>query len=219
MEAVVDPTDWRFILVCMKLGVISDVHGDLKALKRALDLLTTQHHVEGVWCAGDLVGRGKSPDEVVATIVQGEMPTVMGNHDEMVLTARVFRTGRILTLGEALGYRARTLHLLTTLPRTYRAQLDGHTLVMVHGSPRSNAEAISINPQNRQQNLAWLEKVGADILITGHTHAPMSLRGSRGLVVNPGSLFDPTGFKRSSSETYGVLDIAAMNFDTYALWD
>jgi putative phosphoesterase len=219
MQAVVDPTGARFILDSMKLGVISDIHGDIKALQRALDLLTTKHSVESVWCAGDLVGRGKNPDEVVATIVQGEMPAVMGNHDEMVLTARVFRTGRIITLGEALGYRARTLHLLTTLPRTSRAHIDGHTLVMVHGSPRSNAESISINPKQRQQSLSWLEKVGADILITGHTHAPMSLRGSRGIVINPGSLFDPTGFKRSSSETYGVLDIGAMNFDTFALWD
>ena len=203
----------------MKLGVISDVHGDLKALHRALDLLRNRHSVENIWCAGDLVGRGSNPDEVVATVIQGEMPAVMGNHDEMVLTARVFRMGRIITLGEALGYRARTLHLLTTLPRTYRAHVDGHTLVMVHGSPRSNAEAISINPKLRQQSLSWLEKVGADVLITGHTHAPMSLRNDHGMVVNPGSLFDPTGFKRSSSETYGVLDTAAMNFDTFALWD
>lgn len=203
----------------MKIGLISDVHGDLKALTRALDLLKNRHHADAVWCAGDLVGRGGQPNDVVAQIVLGGIPTVLGNHDEMMLTFQRDEDGNHVMLGQLLGYLPRTLHLLTTLPRTYRAHLEGHTLVMVHGTPRSNTDSLSIRPSERLRALAWLDRIGADILITGHTHVPMTIQDYRGLVVNPGSLFDPIGSQRSSSETYGVLDLHHMRFHCYPLWE
>lgn len=202
----------------MKLGLISDIHADYKALVRVIRLLETQHQVDAIWCAGDLVGRGKQPDAVVERIVAGGIPTVMGNHDEMVLTPHSQQNGQRRTLGEALGYRSETLRLLHTLPRTYRALLDGQRVVMVHGTPLDNNRGISINPQNRQQSIAWLNKISADILIAGHTHTPMLLKNQHGMIVNPGSLFDPTGHWRSSSETYGVLDISTREFSYFPVW-
>jgi putative phosphoesterase len=200
----------------MKLGLISDIHGDLAALLRAQHLLLEQHRVDGIWCAGDLVGRGHSPDEVVLHIIQKGMPAVLGNHDEMMISP--LADGRLM--GERLGMQASTLHLLAALPRTYRAQMDKRRLVMVHGTPRSNWERISPNPQEEGRALAWLEKVGADILITGHSHVPMAIQNAHGLVVNPGSLFDDQAQdSRSSSKTYGVLEVAEMRFQTFPLWD
>lgn len=198
----------------MKLGLISDVHGDLRALTRAQDLLLGQHHVDVIWCAGDLVGRGNQPEEVVQRIIGSGIPTVLGNHDELMISH-----WRGAMFGQVLGMGGQTLRLLATLPRTYRAHLQHHTIVMVHGSPRSNTEAISINPNQRQTSLAWLDKTGADILITGHTHTPMVLESTHGLIVNPGSLYDATGLDRASSETYGVLDLNPLQFRYYPLWD
>ena len=219
MQTVVDPSHTESIITGMKIGLISDVHGDLKALNRALNLLHDDHNIETIWCAGDLVGRGKYPDEVVARIITTGIPTVMGNHDEMTLILQHHALSRGLSPEKALGYSAYTLHLLTTLPRTYRVQIEGRTVVMVHGTPRSNNESVSIKPAERNQAFDWLEKIGADILITGHTHVPMVLQDYRGLIVNPGSLFDPRGFQRSSSETYGVLDVSHLHFAYYPLWD
>lgn len=211
---MVDPIRARFILVGMKLGLISDVHGDLRALLRAQELLLGRHQVDGIWCAGDLVGRGNHPDEVVQHIVGGGIPAVLGNHDELMISP-----WRGSMLGQLLGFGSQTLRLLATLPRTYRAHLDQRTLVMVHGSPRSNSEAISINPNQRQLALAWLDKAGADILITGHTHTPMLLESAHGIIINPGSLYNADGLDRASSETYGVLDLRLLQFHYYPLWD
>lgn len=203
----------------MKLGIISDIHGDLTALEQALRLLQYRHHVSVIWCAGDLVGRGQQPDEVVARIQHRGIPAVLGNHDEMMLTYEMDSIGQRVRRGNLMGYQPHTLNYLMTLPRTYRDHIDGQTVVMVHGSPRSNAESISINPMARGQAVAWLEKAGADILIAGHTHAPMQIHDPRGLIVNPGSLFDPTGSARSSSQTYGVLDVPMRRFEVFPLWD
>jgi putative phosphoesterase len=218
MQAVVDPLFTKPILKLMKIGIISDVHGDLKALEHAITLLEARHRVKAIWCAGDLVGRGKQPNEVVSRVLARRIPTVMGNHDEMMLTHQRNEWGQTVMLGQVLGYNLPTLQRLTKLPRTYRDHIEGHTLVMVHGSPRSNTESISLNPLERGRALDWLDKIGADILIAGHTHTPMILQDYRGLIVNPGSLFDPTGFQRSSSETYGVLDVSTMGFEYYPLW-
>lgn len=211
---MVDPFLSGFMIDSMRLGLISDVHGDIHALNHALHLLYEQHGVDAVWCAGDLVGRGSHPDEVVERVVGSGMPTVMGNHDEMMLTLPFGEH----PLGQLLGYQSRTMRLLNTLPRTYRAHIGKQTLVMVHGSPRSNTESITLKPSEQGHGLAWLSKIGANILIAGHTHAPMALAGYHGLVVNPGSLFNPSGFGRSSSETYGVLDVEEKQFAYYPLW-
>lgn len=199
----------------MKLGLISDIHGDLKALNRALTLLKERHQVDAIWCAGDLVGRGQQPNEVVHRVV-GSIPSVLGNHDEFVLMLNRTQTERHQTL---LSCTPDTLRLLRTLPRTYRTRLEGRNIVMIHGTPRSNSESLSLAPAHREKALAWLKKIGAQILIAGHTHVPMYAQDQRGLVVNPGSLFDPTGFERSSSESYGVLDVTALTFAHYPLWD
>ena len=200
----------------MKLGLISDIHGDLRALNRALMLLHERHHVDVIWCAGDLVGRGQQPNEVVARIINGAIPSVLGNHDEFML---MLNRSKPDAHHPVLGYKPETLRMLRTLPRTYRARLEGHNIVMVHGTPRSNSESLSLAPAHQEKALAWLSKIGAQILVAGHTHVPMYAQDKRGLVVNPGSLFDPTGFERSSSESYGVLDITTLTFRHYPLWD
>jgi putative phosphoesterase len=196
----------------MRIGLISDVHSDLKALLRAIRLLNERHAVDLIWCAGDLVGRGQYPNEVVTRIVHGGIPAVLGNHDEMLLAMQ----------GTSLvreNYQAETLQMLANLPRTYRTQIDGRKVVMVHGTPRSNAESLPLMPAQQRGALAWLKKIDAHILITGHTHVPMFAQDQRGLVVNPGSLFDPAGSQRSSSETYGVLDVSGLHFAYFPLWD
>lgn len=199
----------------MRLGVISDIHGDLKALENVLAQLKHHHHVDGIWCAGDLVGRGQHPNEVVEKVVGRGIPTVLGNHDEFIIA--LHQTTYNAT--QVFGYRPQVVQLLMTLPRTYRATLAGRTLVMVHGTPRSNTESLNlVAPRQREYALNWLGKIGADILITGHTHTPTFVQDRRGMIINPGSLFDPTGLDRSSSETYGVLDISAMHFAHHPVW-
>jgi len=193
----------------MKLGLISDIHADYRALERALALLWGKHGVGAVWCAGDVVGRGTHPNEVAAKIAADNIPTVLGNHDEypQVYPSRA-------------PYQAWTLAWLGSLPRTYRALLDQQRLVMVHGTPLSNMAGIHPTPPTQGSSpLDWLEKTGADILISGHTHHPLTLSDRRGLLVNPGSLFTPEQGGRASSQTYAVLDVGRRQAVVYRLWD
>ena len=70
----------------MRLGLISDIHGDVAALERAWSHLTTMG-VDQVVSAGDLVGYGPFPDRVIAFLNDHQIPSVRGNHDRWALSA------------------------------------------------------------------------------------------------------------------------------------
>ena len=46
----------------MDIGIISDIHGDYRALELTLNRLDNHHRVAHILCAGDLVGRGPEQD-------------------------------------------------------------------------------------------------------------------------------------------------------------
>ncbi|MFP3904111.1 MAG: metallophosphoesterase family protein [Armatimonadota bacterium] len=65
----------------MRYGIISDVHGNMAALRRVLDYLDDQG-VEKCLCCGDIVGYGAHPNECCDMMRERECLCVMGNHDE-----------------------------------------------------------------------------------------------------------------------------------------
>jgi len=64
----------------VKIGVFSDVHGDLVSLLRVLRALE-RLGAEKLVCLGDLVVHGQRPNEVVELIRTLDVATVGGNHD------------------------------------------------------------------------------------------------------------------------------------------
>ena len=105
----------------MKIGIISDIHGDLTALNTALDRLDNDHHVDHILCAGDLVGRGPQPDEVVSLIRQREIVTVRGNHDEWFY-----------------NISDDNMAFLKALPLDWQSEFEGIHVFMCHGKPGNN---------------------------------------------------------------------------------
>src|SRR3954447_4441079 len=68
----------------MRYGLISDIHGNLSALRAVLAVLTREE-VDGFLCAGDVVGYGPQPNECVEVIAQLDGAGVAGNHDLIAL--------------------------------------------------------------------------------------------------------------------------------------
>ena len=183
----------------MKLGIISDIHGDYAALETALERLENDHCVDRILCAGDLVGRGPRPDEVVKVIREREIVTVRGNHDEW-----------FYEISED------NIEYLKNLPLDWQGEFEGYSVYMCHGKPGNNIWGLYRDHLSDTLLNMMLDSLNADVLITGHTHMPMYIQVERGCLINPGSLYQ---FKntRSSSHTYGVLQLPQMAFDLYDL--
>jgi len=181
----------------MNIGVISDVHGDYRALEIVLDRLDNVHHVDHILCAGDLVGRGPEQNRVVSLIRERNIQTVRGNHDEWFY-----------------DLSSENAHFLKSLPLDWRGNFEGVKLFMCHGKPGSNLWGLYRDHVSNTLLDMMLGSLQADVLITGHTHVPMFVQVKQGCVINPGSVYT---FKssRATSHTYGVLRLPIMAFDVY----
>jgi putative phosphoesterase len=163
----------------MRIAVISDVHANLPALRAVIEDVTSIG-CDAVWCAGDLVGRGPHPNEVIEEMRRLAVPTVQGNWDEALGMGREV-TGAIWPSpdAEAEGYAslAWTASRLTDencswlrqLPATLRMEVDGRTALLFHGTPLKQNEYLwEDRPSRYFARIASDE--GDDIFAFGHTH-------------------------------------------------
>jgi putative phosphoesterase len=183
----------------MDIGIISDIHGDLRALDYALDRLDNTHRVHQILCAGDLVGRGPDADSVVTRIRERGIITVRGNHDEW-----------------DHGLSTENAAYLTDLQLDWRGKVGNAFVFMCHGKPGNNLWGLYRDHISGTLLDMMLASLQVDVLITGHTHLPLFARVGRGVAVNPGSLYQ---FKssRSTSHSYGVLNTNTLTFEVFDL--
>lgn len=74
----------------MRFAVISDIHGNLAALESVLaDIEALDPGVDRTVCAGDIVGHGAHPNEVIALLRSRDIDSVLGNYDDAVAGERV----------------------------------------------------------------------------------------------------------------------------------
>jgi putative phosphoesterase len=187
----------------MKLGLISDIHGDPVALELAWSHLIILG-ADRIVCAGDLVGYGPFPDRVVAFVRDREIAAARGNHDRWALERGPgapdnFGGG---TPGDE------TLEHLRSLPSYLQVSSGRRVWVVVHGSPRSDMEFVNRSTHAPDVLRSDLSELGCDLLVVGHTHRPMWFRCPEGLVVNPGSVVSMPVV--DSSRTFALVDLETL---------
>jgi putative phosphoesterase len=181
----------------MRLGVISDVHGNRVALDAVLDDMPP---VDVLVCAGDVVGYGPWPGDCVDAVRSRDVPTVKGNHDRAVASGSAFRFNAMARAGvdyarEVLGDD--DLAWLDGLP-TERTVADGRVRI-VHGHPDDPDHYTY--PDEFSGSMLGDE----DALIMGHTHVQAQETFPEGVVLNPGSVGQPRD--GDSRAAYALLDL------------
>jgi len=183
----------------MRLGVISDIHGNLPALEAVEKAMPP---VDGVVCAGDVVGYNPWPSECLDRIRKLDAPTVQGNHDRAVAVDGGARFNAMARAG--VDY-ARTE--LTDDQRAWLDELPTERFVddgrvhIVHGHP-DNPDRYTYPASFSPSMLAD----GVELLIVGHTHIQSVRRFDEGVVLNPGSVGQPRDGDPQAS--FAVVDLA-----------
>jgi putative phosphoesterase len=195
----------------MKLGLISDIHGDADALKAACAHLT-RLQVDRIICAGDLAGYGPFPDRVVAFLQERGILSVRGNHDRWAVERGA---GKADPFGGGVpGEQA--LSFLESLPAHLLIEGAGRVAVVVHGSPSSDMEFVSRSTHPPAVLRRLLRDLECDVLVVGHTHQPMWYRSPAGrLVVNPGSVVSVPVV--DSSRTFAVVDLERLDVSIHGV--
>jgi putative phosphoesterase len=182
----------------MRLGVISDVHGNRVALEAVLDDLPD---VDRLVCAGDVVGYNPWPADCVAAMRDRSIPTVMGNHDRAVAGETPFRFNSMAAAG--VDYARERLDddglaWLADLP-SERAVAGGR-VKLVHGHP-DDPDRYTYPEEFSARMLQ-----GEDLLVTGHTHVQGHRVFEDGVVMNPGSVGQPRDGDPKSG--YAVVELS-----------
>ncbi|WP_254766302.1 metallophosphoesterase family protein [Salinilacihabitans rarus] len=189
----------------MKVGLVSDLHGNLPALEA---VLADMPAVDALACAGDVVGYNPWPAECVDELRERDVPTVLGNHDAAVVEGTAFGFNSMARAG--VEHARQELHedqreWLESLP-TERREFDDR-VKLVHGHP-ADPDRYTY-PEEFSPRLLD----GEEVLVLGHTHVQHAEKYAEGIVVNPGSVGQPRdGDPRAA---YAVVDLETMAVETH----
>ncbi len=174
-----------------RVAFVSDVHSNLEALEAVLDEVGKLK----VFCCGDIVGYGASPNEVVRVLREIGATCVMGNHDQASLQGDVGDFNPRAAMAAIWTSKHLTddsREFLGSLPKEVRADIGGKRLYMAHGSPDDTMWEYVLPSTHSDLFGYYLKKVGADVIALGHTHQAFEWREEGvGLVFNPGAVGQP----------------------------
>jgi len=184
-----------------RVTIFGDIHANLPALEAVLADMEA-NDLSPLYCLGDLVGYGTFPNEVIETIRERNIPTLMGNYDQGVGNdSDDCGCAYTSPVAEALGKRsiawtnkntsADNKLFLRELPAQFPLQLGELRVRLVHGSPRKiNEYLFADRPEATLERL--LDMAEAEVLVCGHTHIPYHrILPSGRHVVNAGSVGKP----------------------------
>lgn len=202
----------------MRLLIMSDIHGNLNALKAVLN--SCGDEIDACVLLGDLIDYGPHSNEVIAILKNIPYPVVCniwGNHEYAIVNNNYtyFSTPR----GEACAKYTRGIldnvsweYIKNVMIHKGRFEfcLSGKRCLAIHGSLKDEYW----NSLNCEQELS--EYCGYDYVFSGHSHLPhyferfcaddISKRFSKKTIfINPGSVGQPRNL--NSSAQYAVLNI------------
>ena len=167
----------------MRILLIADIHANYQALKAVLD---THGSADEVWCLGDIVEFGPCPAQCVDLVREHCLHVVQGNHDQSCVEDRAGWSvhDRHTLSPEHLGY-------LRDLSTCISATVDGHSYLLVHGSPANHVSG-KLQPDTEPDDLQRGTSLCAeDRILCGHTHVAMVREADTRLVVNAGTIGQP----------------------------
>ncbi len=167
----------------MRIGIISDVHGNWEALQA---VLTHLEDADSLWCLGDTVGYGANPRECLEALRHRCDILLKGNHDEaaaILWRLEWFndwaRAAALWTHHQLSGEEREFLH---NLPDQQYVALDSEKLPCVwlaHGSLRDPLTEYILNTESALANIQVLREIAEGtvdtsevplMLFFGHSH-------------------------------------------------
>lgn len=178
----------------MRIGIVSDIHCQPEALKRAI---AAMGRIDRLICLGDAISQASFCNETVSLLRTHDALAILGNHEETFLDG----PGR-----QGPNVDARLADWLAQRPTHVEIRLGDLRALIVHSTPWPSRHAYVPHTHRDFHRFAV---PGFDVVMYGHTHQPIACNVRDTLVINPGSVGEgrPTlhGFVRSCA----VLDVAA----------
>lgn len=185
-----------------KIAVISDVHGNITALKAVLADAEKQGAGE-IWSIGDLAVGGSSTEECFQLLSEvNTTQYLMGNWETAFLSIVTTQSVDLdnpsqvyfanLVQYELEQFSAGRIEQIKHLPMTGKKNVQGIQFSLTHNLPDSN-RGHSLFAYKEEKNFDELNiSPQMDVAIYGHTHTPLWRFTTKGqMILNPGSVGQP----------------------------
>lgn len=201
----------------MRVAILSDIHGNLEALTTALELIK-ERAIEKMFCLGDTVGYGASPNECLDLVKANAEAILLGNHDEAALNLSLTENfnpfARVAAEWTSRRLTDEHKELIKSFPYTYHS--DG--MLFVHSSPYQPREWHYI--LSAADALTNFPSFSEPICFVGHSHVPgvfcediwsREVTAGKKCIVNVGSIGQPRDYDPRLS--FGIFDTVEWKFE------
>ena len=204
----------------MKLGIITDIHNNLTALKAVVEKLN-QMKCDKMICCGDIIGIGPYPEEAVQYMMQiPNLIAVRGNHEKYLLEGMPSEYPNEENMGfEEMKHHkwehsllsAESIAFLKSLPYKTDITCEGFSISIMHTCMDRDGHYINYKPNPSADDLnKMFSNVKSDIILFGHDHCRNICKGDK-FYVNVGSLGCPARDKNIARG--GILKIENENVE------
>jgi predicted phosphodiesterase len=191
----------------MKIGIISDIHGNFEALQSVLNELDRMD-VRELYCLGDVVGYYSQVNECCDALRERQIPCLMGNHD-WYLAGGSF-CPRSKSVNDCLAYQRKVITPVNLdFVKGFAIQMEAQGIRMVHGGwtdpideylqPSEEylahftgkASAAGLTFTQNLQTEEYFSRLEGKFFASGHTHVQTLKTFAEKTYCNPGAVGQP----------------------------
>ena len=204
-----------------KIAIISDIHGNLEALKVVLKDIK-ESNIEKIFCLGDIVAKGTHQEECV-NLIKENCEIVLKENCDAYFTSEVERETkpeielkRIDWIDSKLSNESKKY--LRNLPYSFEFYLSGRLVRLFHATPEKiNGFIGNIDTIGRLYSLFLPSKntisnKKADVVVYGHIHTPFIQRIYNITIINSGSVGNAIDVFRNEEKDADVRNTTLANY-------
>ena len=204
-----------------KIAIISDIHGNLEALKTVLNDINNRG-ITKIYCLGDILAKGTHQQECVDLVREKCDVIIKGNCEDFITSNIDYSTFSDIDVKRQVWNKAKindtTADFLRNLPYCYEFYMSGRLIRLLHCHPEEIDKFVgNIDKIERLYTLFLpspntISDKKADILIYGHIHTQYSQKIYNRLIINTGSVGNSIDVFRNDTKDGDVRNTTNANY-------
>ena len=206
----------------MKIAIISDIHGNLEALKATIEDIE-KRRVDKIICLGDIIAKGVHSKQCIELIKKKCNVVLQGNTDSYFsmehknIGKMLEQEQKRIKWNQSLISKQDREYLLN-LPFCYEFYMSGslvrlfHATPIVNNRPILNVDSIETKYQMFLPSKNTQSQEIADIVIYGHIHHPYMDKIYNKTIINVGSVGNSFDVVRNKNKDSNVLETTKSNY-------
>lgn len=167
----------------MKLGILSDAHGNPHGLLKCLQFFEDEQ-VDQVYFLGDAVGYMPDWKGVFELLEKYNVICLLGNHEQMAINKELPNKNKVYGITKKLkAENIKSLRKAENFSPSMSINILNKDILLVHGAPWQPLDGY-VYPNS---DMEGFKSVDADAVFMGHTHHPFIKNIQGKLIVNVGS--------------------------------